>query len=101
VSGHIWIVQTKERHPIRFPDTDGVIFYAPLRRLRELHPCIKSVEEMSFLIKSLTQPGDIVLDPCCGLGSTLIASKKIGRRWIGCDLSAVYSRIAVQRLMLV
>lgn len=97
-SGHLWIVQTQDRQPVPFPDRDGVIFHQPLGRLRELHPCPKAVEEMTWMIESLTTPGQIVLDPFCGLGSTLVAAEQLGRRWIGCDLSRTYCRVALRRI---
>jgi site-specific DNA-methyltransferase (adenine-specific) len=97
-SGHIWIVQTREQRPIAFPaDRDGVIFYRP-NGLRGLHPCPKTIEEMKFMIESLTKPGQTVLDCFCGLGTTLVAAEQLGRRWIGCDLSRRYCQIAMKRL---
>ena len=98
--GNIWVVQTKEQRPVEFPHQDSLVMcsraaYLPLRKL---HPCPKPVEELEFMIESLTQPGQIVLDCCCGLGSTLIAAKMLGRRWIGCDLSRRYCQITMKRL---
>jgi len=95
---HNWIVQTKEQQPIEFPHRDSLVIYENIGPLPKLHPCTKPVEELMFLIESLTQPGQIVLDCCCGLGSTLVASKFLGRRWIGCDLSKTYCQIAMKRL---
>src|SRR5262249_28716602 len=63
--GHIWIVQTQDQRPIRFPDRDGLVRYQPLKELGKLHPCIKPVEEMVWMIEALTQPGQIVLDCFC------------------------------------
>jgi DNA modification methylase len=67
----------------------------------KVHPCPKAVEEMQFLAEALSRPGDIVLDPFCGSGSTLVAAKKLGRHYIGCDLSEKYCRLAKYRLSLV
>jgi DNA modification methylase len=66
--------------------------------LKMLHPCPKPVEEMALLIKALTEPGQIILDCFCGLGSTLVAAQQLGRRWIGCDRSRFYCQIAMRRL---
>jgi DNA modification methylase len=97
--GNIWVVQTRDQQPIPFPpDRDAVIFSQGLGRLREWHPCAKTVEEMLFLVESLSAPGQIVLDPFCGTGSTLVAAQRLGRRWIGCDLSRKYCQIALWRL---
>lgn len=98
--GNIWMVQTREQQPIEFPHRHSLVMcdrsaYLPMRKL---HPCPKPVEELLFMVNSLTQPGQIVLDCCCGLGSTLIAAQRLGRRWIGCDLSRRYCQIAMMRL---
>jgi site-specific DNA-methyltransferase (adenine-specific) len=92
-------VQTREQTPIPFPaDRDGLIFYQPLKGLQDLHPCPKTIEEMAFVIESLTKPGQIVLDCFCGLGSTLVAAQQLGRFWVGCDRSRHYCQIAIKRL---
>lgn len=54
------------------------------------HPTEKPVELMEHYILNSTQPGDIVLDPFAGSGSTLIAAQKNGRRWIGCEIDPSY-----------
>ena len=46
-----------------------------------------------------TDPGDLVLDPTCGSGTTAFAAEKLGRRWITCDTSRVALILAKQRLM--
>jgi adenine-specific DNA-methyltransferase len=46
-----------------------------------------------------TDPGDLVLDPTCGSGSTAVVAEKWGRRWITCDTSRVAVTLAKQRLM--
>jgi ribosomal protein L11 methylase PrmA len=44
-----------------------------------------------------TDPGDIVLDPTCGSGTTAYVAEKWGRRWITCDTSRVAITLAKQR----
>jgi adenine-specific DNA-methyltransferase len=46
-----------------------------------------------------TDPGDLVLDPTCGSGTTAFVAEQRGRRWITCDTSRVAIAIAKQRLM--
>jgi len=46
-----------------------------------------------------TDPGDLVLDPTCGGGTTAFVAEKWGRRWITCDTSRVAITLAKQRLM--
>ena len=46
-----------------------------------------------------TDPGDLVLDPTCGSGTTAYVSEQWGRRWITCDTSRVALALARTRLM--
>jgi adenine-specific DNA-methyltransferase len=46
-----------------------------------------------------TDPGDLVLDPTCGSGTTAYVAEQWGRRWITCDTSRVSITLAKQRLM--
>lgn len=46
-----------------------------------------------------TDPGDLVLDPTCGSGTTAYVAEKWGRRWITCDTSRVALTLAKQRIM--
>jgi DNA modification methylase len=96
--GHIWFVQTKEQTPIRFPDKDSLIIVDTKPELLKFHPCPKAINEMLFLVDALSKPGQIVLDPFCGLGSTLVAAALLKRKYLGCDLSERYCRVAKKRL---
>jgi len=46
-----------------------------------------------------TDPGDLVLDPTCGSGTTAYVAEQWGRRWLTCDTSSVAITLAKQRLM--
>lgn len=50
-----------------------------------LHPTEKPVELLRYAIRTYTNKGDLVLDNCCGSGSTLVAAKLERRRYIGID----------------
>jgi DNA modification methylase len=50
-------------------------------------------------ISMTTDPGDLVLDPTCGSGTTAYVAEQWGRRWITCDTSRVAITLAKQRLM--
>jgi len=63
-----------------------------------LHPTQKPVPSLKPLIETFTRPGDIVLDPFCGSGSTLLAAKILGRRYIGVELDAEYAKAARRRV---
>jgi adenine-specific DNA-methyltransferase len=50
-------------------------------------------------IAMATDPGDLVLDPTCGSGTTAVCAERLGRRWITCDTSRVAVNVARQRLL--
>ncbi len=62
------------------------------------HPCQFPVELAERCILSMTLPGDLVLDPFVGTGSSLIAAQKHGRRGVGIERDASYVKIARARL---
>jgi len=63
-----------------------------------IHPTVKSVALMEYLIKMVTPKGGIVLDPFAGSGSTLVAAKQNGFQYIGIELDKDYCIIAKSRL---
>ena len=52
----------------------------------KIHPTQKPVTTLKYLIKLFTDEGDIVIDPCAGCGSTLVASEMIGRKSYGFEI---------------
>lgn len=62
------------------------------------HPTQKPVKLMQSLIELTTQEHQIVLDPFCGSGSTLVAAKTLNRKFIGYELNNEYYSIAQERL---
>lgn len=67
-------------------------------RSERFHPTQKPLALMQRCIELFTRPGDIVVDPFCGSGTTLVAANGLGRRYIGGDLSLEYAGIACKRL---
>jgi len=63
-----------------------------------LHPTQKPLEALEPLVAQFCPPDGIVLDPFAGSGSTLEAAQRLGRKWIGVELSAEYHAIANRRL---
>lgn len=63
------------------------------------HPTQKPVALMAYLISTYTNPGDTVLDPFCGSGTTCLAAEQLGRKWIGGDSSEEYCQIARKRIV--
>ncbi len=58
-----------------------------------------NAEIVKHCVLMTTQPGDLVLDPTCGSGTTAYVAEEWGRRWITCDSSRVSLTLAKQRLM--
>ncbi len=53
---------------------------------------------MEALVRDYSEPGDLIADPCCGGGTTLLAAKLLGRRYVGSDIDAEHVEIARERL---
>ena len=66
---------------------------------RITHPTVKPLKLMSYLITIGSRPGDLVLDPFAGSGTTIVAAKLLGREGLGIELQAEYVAMAEQRLM--
>jgi DNA modification methylase len=64
----------------------------------KFHPTQKPLGILRPLIEAFTRPGDTVLDPFCGSGSTLVAAHELGRHAIGIELDSVHHRTASLRL---
>lgn len=64
-----------------------------------VYPTQKPTRLLDRIIDISTNPGDIVLDPMCGSGSTLIVAKHLGRRWIGIDINPEACRISRKRVL--
>ena len=63
-----------------------------------IHPTVKPVQLMQYLVKMVTPPGGLVLDPFCGSGTTGIACKLEGFEFVGLEQDETYSRIAATRI---
>ncbi len=61
------------------------------------YPTQKPLALLTLLIEACCPPGGLVLDPCCGSGTTLLAAQTTARRWIGLDRSPEAVAIARQR----
>ena len=65
---------------------------------KRYHPTQKPVALLEWLIKTYSNPGDIILDNCMGVGSTCVAAKNTGRHYIGYEIDKTYFDIAVERI---
>lgn len=62
------------------------------------HETQKPLPLMLELVELFTDPGDLVLDPFCGSGTTGVACLRLGRRFIGIEKDATYAAVARERL---
>lgn len=64
----------------------------------KIHPTEKPIELMEIMIRNSSKENEIVLDPFCGCGSTLIAAKNLNREYIGIEIDKKYYEITEKRL---
>lgn len=67
-------------------------------RERVGHPCQMPESILERIIRVSTRPGELVVDPFGGSGTTLAVAKRLGRRWLGCEMSPNYAAGIVDRL---
>jgi DNA modification methylase len=71
---------------------------AGLGKTRNEHPTVKPVDLMRYLIKLITPPNGVVLDPFMGSGTTGVAAMKEKRKFIGMEQSEESARVALKRI---
>lgn len=65
----------------------------------KIHPTQKPVKLLKRLIEIFTDPGDVVIDPCAGSGTTLRAAQELGRSSYGFEVSKAFYRDAVEKML--
>lgn len=63
------------------------------------YPTQKPEALLERIIKASSNPADVVLDPFCGCGTAIVVAHKLGRRWIGIDVSPTACKLMFQRLL--
>lgn len=69
-----------------------------IERTDRVHPTQKPEQLMCQIVTQFTTPGETILDPFTGSGTTLIAAKRLGRKAIGIEREEKYCEIAAKRL---
>lgn len=93
--GHTWNFTTqKEMHNF----LESPICMRPERLSEPKHPAQKPVSILKKIVHIASNPGDIVLDPFMGVGSTGIAALNLKRRFIGIEINQTYCVAAKQRI---
>lgn len=65
---------------------------------KPVHPTQKPVALMEYMVRTYTNPGDVVMDNCMGSGTTGVACANTGRRFIGIEIERKYFDIACKRI---
>lgn len=82
----------------KFPSTNVNVSTQRKRNYPITHPSEKNVEFIEMLLKFLSNPNDIVLDPFMGSGTTAIACANLGRQYLGFEIDENYIELAKIRL---
>ncbi len=75
----------------------NVLFFKRAGRRRD-HPTEKPEDMLRYLIQKSSAPGELVLDPFAGSGTTCKAAKDLGRRFLGIEIDPAYAEIARRRV---
>jgi site-specific DNA-methyltransferase (adenine-specific) len=92
------VVIGKEKQGVPLSDVWNIPFLNPKAKERAGYPTQKPILLIERIIAVATDPGDCVLDPFCGSGTTLVAAKLMNRDYIGIDISPDAVRLAEERL---
>ena len=92
------VVIGKEKQGVPLADVWNIPFLNPKAKERVGYPTQKPILLLERIITIATDPGDCVLDPFCGSGTTLVAAKLLKRDFIGIDISPEAVQLAEARL---
>ena len=79
-------------------EKSGDIGLNKIVKRKNVHPTVKPTELMRYLCRLITPPNGLILDPFTGSGSTGKAAMLEGFRFVGCELSEEYIKIAEARI---
>jgi len=102
-----WLVWDKQNPNLSFAEGELAwvkngkrlrIFCHYSAHVHKLHPTEKPTRLMVWCVDGYSHPSDIILDPFVGSGTTCVAAKQLGRRYIGIEIDEGYCEIARKRL---
>jgi DNA modification methylase len=85
---HLW-------HGDRSQDS---VFEIDRPHTNDLHPTTKPIELIARMVANSSRPGELVFDPFCGSGSTIVAAHQLGRIGFGCEIDPAYVAVELERL---
>ncbi|MCW7072151.1 MAG: DNA methyltransferase [Methanophagales archaeon] len=77
---------------------DGMSPVGRLKRERLGYPTQKPEALLERILKASSSEGDLVLDPFCGCGTSIAVAHRLGRRWVGIDVSPTACKVMVRRM---
>jgi site-specific DNA-methyltransferase (adenine-specific) len=95
-----WVVRPQEDDRFFAPDSDTWFVSRVCGTFKERtgHPCQMPEAVLERIVRVSSNPGDLVLDPFAGSGTTLAVAHRLARRWLGIELSPEYADAIRQRL---
>lgn len=99
-------VPNEDMRPKRSYDDEGGMsrfFYTAKasrkdRQVWNRHPTVKPLDLMAYLVRMVTPPDGVVLDPFCGSGSTLVAARQLNIRAVGIEMDEESAEVTANRL---
>lgn len=96
------LVLYKDKLP-KFNNDGHMIFncfdWARDNKTPKVHPTQKPVPLLERLIEIFTDPNDVIIDPCAGSGSTLLAASNLGRRAYGFEIKKDFYKLATEKVL--
>lgn len=98
-NNHLELNKVKKRYDPQFVQPSDVLeFDVVPNRKGKLHPTEKPIPLLEWLIRTYSNDGEIVLDNCCGSGSTGVACLRQNRNFIGIEINDAFYKTTVERL---
>jgi site-specific DNA-methyltransferase (adenine-specific) len=100
VPDDVWVLRPQDEPAAFRPDAD--VWHVPrvagTFRERVGHVCQMPLPVLERIVRVASNPGELVLDPFTGTGTTLVAAKRHGRRWLGIDICPATAELARARV---
>ena len=98
-----WYIKPGARHAFNSGDLTSIYSNVLVAKKvpvdRRVHPAQKPVELTNFLVSLLTNSDDLIVDPFCGAGSTLVSAAICDRRWVAGDQEEKWARVTERRVL--
>jgi DNA modification methylase len=100
IPNDVWYIHPSESREHFQPEHDVWFHHCVpgISKERVDHPSQMPEALLERIIKVATNPGDLVIDPFAGSGTTLAVAKRLGRNYWGCELSPRYAKVILERL---